>query len=215
MTVFQTLSEFGVVPVIAIDDADDAVPLADALIAGGLPVAEITFRTKAALDAMQAMTLYRPQMLVGAGTVITREQVDAATKAGAAFGLAPGFARDIVDHAGASGLPFAPGIMTPSELQAALGTGCQMVKFFPAMAAGGPKMLENIAAPFAHTGIGFNPTGGVNLENLSDWFAIGNVHAVGGTWIATRNDIASRNWSAITEKAAKAVACVAEIRAAK
>lgn len=143
---------------------------------------------------------------------MTRAQVDASVAAKARFALAPGFDKDIIDHAEASGLPFAPGIMTPTDLQAALGAGCRMVKFFPAMSAGGPSMLKNIAAPFAHTGIGFNPTGGVNLDNLADWLALKQVRAVGGTWIATRDDIASGNWSAISEKAAQAVARVKEIR---
>ncbi|MDJ0686159.1 MAG: bifunctional 4-hydroxy-2-oxoglutarate aldolase/2-dehydro-3-deoxy-phosphogluconate aldolase [Alphaproteobacteria bacterium] len=212
MTIFEELGKFGVVPVIAIDDADDALPLADALISGGLPVAEITFRTDAARDAILAMTTHRPEMIVGAGTVITRDQVDASVAANAKFALAPGFEKDIVDYAGSRGLPFAPGIMTPSELQAALSSGCKMVKFFPAMPAGGPSMLKNIAAPFVHTGVGFNPTGGVKLDNLADWFAVEQVRAVGGTWIATRDDIASGAWSAISDKAAQAVARVKEIR---
>ena len=121
----------------------------------------------------------------------------------------------VLAHAAAKGLPFAPGIMTPTDLQAALKAGCQMVKFFPAMPAGGPNMLKNIAAPYAHTGIGFNPTGGVTLANLGDWLALPEVRAVGGTWIATRADIAAGNWSKITENARAAVERVAELRATK
>lgn len=209
---FDTLSRHGIVPVIALDDAAAALPLADALIAGGLPVAEITFRTKAALDTIIAIARHRPEMILGAGTILSEDQLDAAQQAGARFALAPGLDAAVLAHAVAKGLPFAPGIMTPSDLQAALRVGCRMVKFFPAMAAGGPNMLRNIAAPFAHTGIGFNPTGGVTLDNLGDWLALPEVRAVGGTWIATRADIAAGNWAKITANARAAVAAVAAIR---
>jgi len=215
MSIFAKLSQYGVVPVIALDDAAAAVPLADALIAGGLPVAEITFRTAAARDTIAAMAKARPQMLVGAGTVLTDEQVDQSQAAGAQFALSPGLDAGVLAHAAKKGLPFAPGIMTPTDLQAALKAGCQMVKFFPAMPAGGPNMLKNIAAPYAHTGIGFNPTGGVTLDNLGDWLALPEVRAVGGTWIATRADIAAGNWARITENARAAVKRVAELRAGK
>ncbi len=215
MSIFTKLSQYGVVPVIALDDAAAALPLADALIAGGLPVAEITFRTAAARETIAAMAKARPEMLVGAGTVLTNEQVDQAQAAGAQFALSPGLDADVLAHAAKKGLPFAPGIMTPTDLQAALKAGCQMVKFFPAMPAGGPNMLKNIAAPYAHTGIGFNPTGGVTLDNLGDWLALPEVRAVGGTWIATRADIAAGNWAKITENARAAVKRVAELRAAK
>ncbi len=215
MSIFQKLSQYGVVPVIALDDASAALPLADALIAGGLPVAEITFRTAAARDTLAAMAKGRPEMLVGAGTVLSDEQVDAAQDAGAQFALSPGLDLDVLAHAAKKGLPFAPGIMTPTDLQAALKAGCQMVKFFPAMPAGGPNMLKNIAAPYAHTGIGFNPTGGVTLDNLGDWLALPEVRAVGGTWIATRADIAAGNWAKITDNARAAVKRVAELRAGK
>ena len=215
MSIFTKLSQYGVVPVIALDDAAAALPLADALIAGGLPVAEITFRTAAARETIAAMAKARPEMLVGAGTVLTNEQVDQAQAAGAQFALSPGLDADVLAHAAKKGLPFAPGIMTPTDLQAALKAGCQMVKFFPAMPAGGPNMLKNIAAPYAHTGIGFNPTGGVTLANLGDWLALPEVRVVGGTWIATRADIAAGNWTKITENARAAVKRVAELRAAK
>jgi len=215
MSIFEQLSHYGVVPVIALDDAGAALPLADALIAGGLPVAEITFRTAAAQDTIAAMSAARPEMLVGAGTVLTVAQLDAAFEAGAQFALSPGLDAEVLSHSAKLGLPFAPGIMTPTDLQAALRAGCKMVKFFPAMPAGGPNMLKNIAAPYAHTGIGFNPTGGVTLANLGDWLALPDVRAVGGTWIATKADIAAGNWNTITENARVALARVAELRAAK
>lgn len=210
--IFDDLSRHGVVPVIAIDDAAAALPLADALIAGGLPVAEITFRTAAARDAIAAIAAHRPQMILGAGTVLDEAQVDASVAAGARFALSPGLDGAVLEHARARGLPFAPGIMTPSDVQAALRAGCGMVKFFPAVAAGGPAMLKSIAAPYAHTGLGFNPTGGVTLETLGDWLSIPEVRAVGGTWIATRADIAAGNWDRIAANARAAVAAVARIR---
>lgn len=212
MTVFNTLSTHGVVPVIAIDEAEKALALADALLEGGLPVAEITFRTEAARDVIARMAAERPEMIVGAGTVLTEAQADEALAAGARFALSPGIDGAVLDHAARIGLPFAPGIMTPSDLQLALRHGCPMVKFFPAMPAGGPSMLKNIAAPYAHTGIGFNPTGGVTLDNLADWLAVPQVRAVGGTWIATRADIAAGNWAQITRNATEAVARVKDIR---
>lgn len=214
MTVFDTLSDYGVVPVIAIDDAKDALPLADALLEGGLPVAEITFRTQAARQVIEEIARHRPELIVGAGTVLSIDQANAAKVAGARFALAPGLDVGVVEHAMSNGMPFAPGIMTPTDLQAALKAGCTMVKFFPAMAAGGPSMLKNIAAPYAHTGVGFNPTGGVNLDNLDEWLAIPQVRAVGGTWIAKRGDIAAGNWNAIAANAREALSRVREIRGA-
>jgi 2-dehydro-3-deoxyphosphogluconate aldolase/(4S)-4-hydroxy-2-oxoglutarate aldolase len=212
MDIFSNLAGYGVVPVIAIDDVKAALPLVDALVEGGLPVAEITFRTAAAREVIATIARHRPDVQLGAGTVLTEEQVDAAVEAGARFALSPGIDPLVLAHAAKRNLPFAPGIMTPSDLQVALRAGCKMVKFFPAMAAGGPTMLKNLAAPYAHTGIGFNPTGGVTLDNLGDWLALPEVRAVGGTWIATRKDIAAGNWKAIAANAAKAVARVREIR---
>lgn len=212
MNIFETLSDYGIVPVIAIDDAKDALPLADALISGGLPVAEITFRTPAARDVIAEIARHRPHVQLGAGTVLSVEQVDAALEAGARFALSPGLDVEVLEHAAAKGLPFAPGIMTPTDLQAAIKAGCKLVKFFPAMAAGGPNMLKNIAAPYAHTGVGFNPTGGVNMDNLGDWLAVPQVRAVGGTWIATKADIAAGNWDRIADNARAAVARVNDIR---
>jgi len=212
--IFDELSRHGVVPVIAIDDPGSALPLADALIAGGLPLAEITFRTAAARDTIIAMATHRPQMIVGSGTVLTEAQVDDSIAAGAGFALSPGLDQAVLAHAKGRGLPFAPGIMTPSDLQAALRADCRMVKFFPAVAAGGTDMLKSIAAPYAHTGLGFNPTGGITLATLGDWLAIPQVRAVGGTWIATRADIAAGNWDRIVANARAAVAAVARIRGA-
>ncbi|XXK30037.1 bifunctional 4-hydroxy-2-oxoglutarate aldolase/2-dehydro-3-deoxy-phosphogluconate aldolase [Rhodobacteraceae bacterium nBUS_24] len=212
MNIFDTLSDFGVVPVIAIDDTKDALPLADALLEGGLPVAEITFRTAAARDVITEIAKHRPDLHLGAGTVLSTDQAEAAKQAGAQFALSPGLDVPVLARAEEIGLPFAPGIMTPTDLQVALKSGCSLVKFFPAMAAGGPKMLQSIAAPYAHTGVGFNPTGGVSLDNLGDWLSVSQVRAVGGTWIANRADIADKNWEKITANARQAAARVRELR---
>ena len=206
MGIFDEIAAYRVIPVIALDDAAAALPLADALMGGGLPVAEITFRTEAARETIAAIAAHRPEMLVGAGTVLAPDQVDAATEAGARFALAPGLDEEVLARAGSRGLPFAPGIQTASELGRALRAGCEMVKFFPAAQAGGPAALAALAGPFAHTGIGFNPTGGVTLQTMGDWLALPMVRAVGGTWIATRDQIAAGDWEGIAQRAREAVA---------
>jgi 2-dehydro-3-deoxyphosphogluconate aldolase/(4S)-4-hydroxy-2-oxoglutarate aldolase len=212
-TPFSILAEIGVVPVIAIERAGDAVALADALLEGGLRVAEITFRTTAAAEALALLRDTRPELLIGAGTVLDVNQVAAASAAGARFALAPGFDPEIVAVAGRQGLPFAPGIMTPSELGAAAKCGVRLVKFFPAGIAGGPRALEAVAAPFAHLNIRYIPTGGVSLETMVDWLKMKTVAAVGGTWIARTEDIREKRFAEIAAKAKAAVARAAEIRA--
>ena len=206
MGVFERIAEIGVVPVVEIDDASNALGLADALIEGGLPVAEITFRTSAAGDALRSIAKERPEVLIGAGTVLTAEQVDESADSGVHFALSPGFDARVVERSRAASLPFMPGAMTPSDVLAALGAGCKFVKFFPAAAAGGPATLKSIAGPFVSSGVRFNPTGGVTQKTLSDWLAMPSVFAVGGTWIAPRKEIASRNWRLIASNARKAVA---------
>lgn len=210
--IFVKLAKHAVVPVIAIENADDALPLADALLEGGLPVAEITFRTKAAAEVIAIIANKRPELLIGAGTVLTKAQVDAAQSAGARFALSPGISPNIVSYSNSKGLPFAPGIVSPSELQMALELNCKLVKFFPAMAAGGPNLLKNITAPYAHTGVMFNPTGGISMDNLADWLSIPQVLMVGGSWIATKKDIADKNWKQICDNARDAVSKVKELR---
>lgn len=212
MSIFDQIAAIGVVPVIALDDARHALPLADALAEGGLEVIEVTFRTAAAIDTIRQIAQHRPNMLVGAGTVLNEQQADAARAAGAIFALSPGIDRAVLAHAAQIGLPFAPGIMTPSDIQIALRAECKLVKFFPAVAAGGLNMLKNIAGPYLHTGIGFNPTGGVTRENVADWLAYGPVRAVGGTWIATSADIAEENWDKIHQNAAEAAGLVRQLR---
>lgn len=203
--VFAKLESARVVPVIAIESAKDALPLADALIAGGLPVAEITFRTSAAADVIAVMSRERPNLLVGAGTVLTVENLERAKACGAAFAVAPGLNEKIVRRAAEIGLPFVPGVCTPSEIESALDLGCRVLKFFPAGAFGGLKTLSAVAAPYLHTGVRFIPTGGASADNLNDYLANKSVLAVGGTWLATKEDIVSGKWSDVTDKCRRAV----------
>lgn len=213
-TMRDIVADVGVVPVIAIDSPADAVPLADALLAGGLPVAEITFRTAAAAEVLRTLKRDRPMLRLGAGTVLTVEQARLAKECGATFALAPGFNRAVVEEAQRLDLPFAPGVMTPSEVEGALELGLSVLKFFPAGDAGGPRMLNSLSGPYAHTGVRFIPTGGVTLDNLKDYLSVKTVLAVGGTWIARREDIAAGNWDIIRDNCRKAVERVKEIRAA-
>lgn len=211
--VFDQVAAFGVVPVIAIEQPEHAVPLADALLEGGLGIAEITFRTDAAAEVIAILSEKRPELLTGAGTILTVAQARAAAAAGATFGLAPGFDPEIVAAATGIGLPFAPGIMTPSDISLAAARGCRLMKFFPAVPAGGPSMLQNISAPFAHLGLKFIPTGGVTEATIGDWLALPQIAAVGGTWIARPADMQAGDWKGITARARAARNRATEIRA--
>lgn len=206
------LEQFGVVPVIAIESSEHALPLADALIKGGLPVAEVTFRTPAAGEVITRLKKDRPELLVGAGTILTEDQLLNAKEAGAAFAVAPGLNPDIVTTAQEIGLPFCPGIITPSELEKGLSLGVTFFKYFPAEASGGVNMITAVAAPYGHLGVRFMPTGGVNMKNLADYLTVTSIVAVGGTWIAKQEMIAAAQWDTITENAKAAVAAVSKIR---
>jgi 2-dehydro-3-deoxyphosphogluconate aldolase / (4S)-4-hydroxy-2-oxoglutarate aldolase len=195
--IYEILEQNRVVPVIAIDDARQAVPLADALIAGGLPVAEITFRTEAAAQVIEVLSKERPGLLVGAGTVLTVDNLKRAVDCGARFAVAPGLNPKVLAAALELGFPFAPGVMTPSDVEIALDLGARVLKFFPAEAAGGLRMLSSLAAPYAHTGVKFIPTGGITAANFGDYLAQRCVLAVGGTWIAQKADIAAGRWDLI------------------
>jgi len=210
--VHEILGATGVVPVVAIDDASSAIPLADALIAGGLPIAEITFRTAAAPEVMATLKAQRPDVLVGAGTILNVEDLRRARDCGAAFGVAPGFNPAVVAEANALEFPFAPGVMTPSDVEAALAMGLTVLKFFPAEAAGGMGMLKSLAGPYGHTGVKFLPTGGISVTNAPTYLAHPAVLAVGGSWIAKRTDIAEGNWAAIEANARAVVDMVAALR---
>ncbi len=206
MSIVDTLRSAGIVPVIVIEDEAKAVPLARALVKGGLSVLEVTFRTKAAAGAIARIKADVPEAVVGAGTLLTAEQVRAAVAAGAEFGVAPGFDPVVVATAKAVGLPMVPGIATASELSQALTAGVPMVKFFPAEAAGGGKMIKNLLGAFRSTGVKFMPTGGSNLSNLKDYLAVPEIVACGGTWIVPKDALASNNWDAIEKLAADAAA---------
>lgn len=201
MTIFEQIATHRVVPVIVIENANDALPLADALLEGGLPVAEITVRTEAAVHAIRLIAKHRPEMVVGAGTVLTEDQVRKVQDAGAAFALAPGTDAVVLAEAQKVGLPFIPGVMTPSDIQTALREGCKRVKFFPATASGGLDLLTSLAAPYRHTGLRINPTGGITPENMGSWLDDDLVFAVGGSWIARETDISEHNWDKVAEQA--------------
>ena len=212
MNMIETLGRAGVIPVIVIEKEEQAVPLAKALVKGGLPVLEVTFRTKAAAAAIAAIRREVPEAVVGAGTVLTAEMLRAAKAAGAVFGVAPGFDPAIVAEAKAQDFPFCPGVATASELSQALTAGCRMVKFFPAEAAGGVKMIKNLLGAFRFTGVRFMPTGGVNLANVADYLAVPEIVCCGGTWIVPKDALASGDYAAIEKLAADAAALVRRLR---
>ncbi len=195
-----------IIPVIVIEDANDAEPLAEALLAGGMDVIEVTFRTAAAGDAIGRIAKAFPEMLVGAGTVLSQEQAQRALDAGARFALAPGLNPEVVTYVQKAGALFIPGIMTPSEIERGLGLGCQLLKFFPAEASGGVRMLKDMAAPYAAQGVRFCPTGGIGPKNMNDYLALPSVAAIGGSWLATKQQIADRDWAAITRQVEDALA---------
>lgn len=199
------LHQYPVIPVIVLDRADDAVPLAEALLAGGLRIIEVTFRTTAAAESIERITQACPEMLVGAGTVVTPEQAKQAIGAGSQFGLAPGTDLETIAYFRDQNVPFVPGIMTPSDIQTALKAGCRSLKFFPAGAAGGPKLLKAMTAPYASLGVKFCPTGGVSPDNMNDYLAMPEVFAVGGSWIATKPQIQAGDWGTITHQAKDAL----------
>jgi 2-dehydro-3-deoxyphosphogluconate aldolase/(4S)-4-hydroxy-2-oxoglutarate aldolase len=211
--IFARIARLGIVPVIAIERVEAAIPLADALIAGGLPVVEITFRTTAAAEVIRKIAKERPQMIIGAGTILTRANVEAAKASGAAFAVAPGVNPEIVKHARAIGLPFVPGIATPSDIELGLSLGCRLLKFFPAEANGGVKMLEALSAPYQPSGVRFMPTGGVNPANLESYLKLDTVAAVGGTWIAKKEDLADGKWGEIPGRCKAALEMVIQARA--
>lgn len=209
---FDALAQYRVVPVIAIDDVESAVPMADALIEGGLPVAEITFRTAAAQAVMEKLKKERPQLILGAGTVLSVENLRLAKQCGAQFGVAPGLNPEVIKEAKTLDLPFIPGISTPSDIECALGLGVDVLKFFPAEASGGVTMIKALSGPYAHKGVQFMPTGGVTPENLETYLSQPTVMMVGGTWIAKKATIAGGKWDEIQENCRQVCNLVAQIK---
>jgi 2-dehydro-3-deoxyphosphogluconate aldolase / (4S)-4-hydroxy-2-oxoglutarate aldolase len=204
--VLRTLRTSRIVPVIVIDDPAGAAPLGAALTQGGLPCAEVTFRTRGAADAIARMVGECPELLVGAGTVLTPQQAARAREVGAQFIVAPGFNPSVVDYCLDHAIPVFPGVCTPTEIEMALGKGLQVLKFFPAEAAGGLAFLKAVAAPYA--GVEFMPTGGINLANLASYLAFNRVVACGGSWMAPAEWIAGKQFDKIRAETERAVAAV-------
>ncbi|MBQ3000432.1 MAG: bifunctional 4-hydroxy-2-oxoglutarate aldolase/2-dehydro-3-deoxy-phosphogluconate aldolase [Oscillospiraceae bacterium] len=202
MTVLERFARVGIVPVVVLDDAKDAVATANAMLAGGVDVMEITFRTAAAPDAIRAVSESCPDMLVGAGTILTLEQCKKAVEMGAKFIVSPGFDAEVVSWCVENNIPVTPGCVTPTEITAALKLGLKVIKFFPANVYGGLNAMKNLAAPFV--GIKFLPTGGVNAANIREYIDAPFIHAVGGSWVCPKADIAAGNFEKITALCAEA-----------
>ena len=196
MDVLKRLAQSGVVPVVVLEDAKDAVPTAKAMLAGGIYVMEITFRTAAAADSIKAVAQECPDMVVGAGTVINLEQCKLAVECGAKFIVSPGYDEETVAWCCDNGIPVTPGCVTPTEIMMALKHGLKVLKFFPANVYGGLSAIKSLAGPFG--GVKFIPTGGVNAQNLAEFISSPYIHAVGGSWICPKADIAAGNFDKIT-----------------
>jgi 2-dehydro-3-deoxyphosphogluconate aldolase/(4S)-4-hydroxy-2-oxoglutarate aldolase len=197
MKTFQKINSIGIVPVVVIEDIEKAIPVADALAAGGINVMEITLRTKCGLDAIEAVTKNRQDMLVGAGTVLTLEQCKKCVDSGAKFIVSPGFEEKIVSWCVRNGVDVFPGCVTPTEIMYALKYGLEVVKFFPANVYGGLTALKSLSGPFGN--IRFIPTGGIDEKNLKEYISSPAVFAVGGSWLCSKSDIAAGNFNKITE----------------
>lgn len=209
-TIIEQFKKIGIIPVVVLDDAKDALPLGKALCEGGLPCAEVTFRTAAAEETIRIMSSEFPDMLVGAGTVLTTEQVDRAVAAGAKFIVSPGFNPKVVKYCQEKNIPITPGIQTPTEIEAALELGLTTVKFFPAEPAGGLKMIKAIAAPYVN--VSFMPTGGISESNVREYLAYNRIVACGGSWMVPKNLVNEGKFDEIKALVAEAAAIVKEIR---
>lgn len=201
--ILRKISLIGIVPVIKINDVEKAVPLAEALCEGGIPVAEVTFRTEEAEEAISRISKKVPKMLVGAGTVLTIEQVDRAVNAGAKFIVSPGLNPKVVEYCVRNGIPITPGCSNPSDIEQALELGLDVVKFFPAEAAGGVKMLKSLSGPYGN--IKFMPTGGIDASNINDYLSFPKVLACGGSWMVPEGSIAAGDFEKITILAREAM----------
>ena len=202
MDVLARLARAGVVPVVVLEDAKDAVPTAKAMLAGGVDVMEITFRTAAAADSIKAVADSCPDMLVGAGTVLNLPQCKLAVEMGAKFIVSPGFDAEVVDWCIANNIPVTPGCVTPTEITAAVNRGLKVIKFFPANVYGGLNAMKNLSAPFV--GIKFLPTGGVNAANIKEYIDAPFIHAVGGSWVCPKDAVKAGDWDKITALCAEA-----------
>jgi len=210
MNVSETIQKMGVVPVVVLNDAKDAAPLAKALVEGGLPCAEVTFRTEAAEESIRIMASEFPEMFVGAGTVLTIDQVDRAVAAGAKFIVSPGFDPEIVDYCLSKDIPVYPGCITPSEVAQAVKRGLKVIKFFPAEQFGGVSTIKALAAPY--TGVKFMPTGGVSAKNLESYLSFDRIVACGGSWMVKGDLVKAGKFDEIKTLVEEAVQLVADIR---
>lgn len=208
--VLEKLGKIGIVPVVVLDDAKDAENLGKALMEGGLPCAEVTFRTAAAEESIRILSEKFPEMIVGAGTVLTIEQVDRAVKAGAKFIVSPGTNPKVVDYCVKNNIPITPGTCTPSNVETALEFGLDVVKFFPAEPSGGLNFIKAIAAPYV--GVKFMPTGGINAKNVRDYLAYDRIIACGGSWMVTKDLIKAGDFEQIKKLTAEAAEIVKEVR---
>ncbi|MEM8668346.1 MAG: bifunctional 4-hydroxy-2-oxoglutarate aldolase/2-dehydro-3-deoxy-phosphogluconate aldolase [Planctomycetota bacterium] len=208
----QRIENAGVIAVLIVDVPDRVIPLCRALLACGLDAIELTLRTPGALEAVALVRKEIPEMLVGVGTVLCVDQVESAFEAGAQFGVAPGLNSKVVQRANELGLPFAPGVVTPTDIEAAIELGCRELKFFPAEPSGGIKYLRSMAAPYSHLGLQFLPLGGINAQNMSAYLYDSSVPAIGGSWIAPRKLIQTENWSAVIDHATEARRTLKELR---
>lgn len=204
------LGEYGIVPVVVLNDSKDAAPLADALCEGGLACAEVTFRTEAAAESIKIMSENHPEMMVGAGTVLTVEQVDEAVAAGAKFIVSPGLNPEVVKYCLDKNIPITPGVVTPSEMEQAIELGLNLVKFFPAEPSGGLAMIKAVAAPY--TMLKFMPTGGINPNNVKEYLKDDKIFACGGSWMVKGNLVDEGNFDEIKRLTKEAVNIVKEIR---
>ena len=204
MDIFEEVGKIRIVPVVVLNDAEKAVPLAEALCKGGLPCAEVTFRTDAAEESIKRIAKARPDMLVGAGTVLSPEQADRAMAAGAKFIVSPGLNPKVVEHCLKNNYPVCPGIMTPTEIELAMSLGLERVKFFPAEQAGGLKMIKALAAPY--TKLKFMPTGGLNAQNITEYLAYEKIFACGGSWMCAGKLVNENKFDEIEKLTAEAAA---------
>lgn len=209
--ILNKIHEIGILPVVVLDKTEDALPLAKALINGGLPAAEVTFRTRCAKECIELMSKTYPEMLVGAGTILSVEQAKEAIEAGAKFIISPGFDEDVVKYCIEHNVPVTPGTCTPSDVQKCYKLGLEVVKFFPAEAAGGLNMIKSIAAPY--TNMKFIPTGGINLNNMKDYLSFNKILAIGGTWMVKSDLVNSKQFNKIEEITRDAVLKLKEVRA--
>ena len=196
------LSNSMVVAGFSIDKVQDAIPIAKALLLGGIDSIELTLRTDCAIEAVERIADAVPEIILGVGTILTPEQAVQVKEAGAYFGVSPGMNPDVIRKAEEINLPFAPGIATPSELEVAVALGCRFVKFFPAEASGGLNYLKSISAPYKHLGIQYFPLGGLNAENMNHYLDLDNVIAIGGSWIVDSSFVEAKDWVGLTKQAA-------------